>query len=189
MDKAKNASAWTEQGYTLFAEEGLDGIQIERLARILQLNKSGFYYYFGDMEVYCEEMLKLHDSKIDHFLRDAREVKTLDPDYLLLLIKYATMVMFQVQLTREKNKVSFYRASEAIDQKVDLVVKKMWGEFFGLQNNSDLSQRCHFIVRDMFYARVSFKNLNYPFLHTFTKDVKDAVIQLKRRQLTSDPHT
>ena len=183
MDKSKNASIWTEQGYTLFAEEGLDGIQIERLARILQLNKSGFYYYFGDMEVYCEEMLKLHDKKINDFLRDVAEVKNLDPDYLLLLIKNPTMVMFQVQLTREKNNPTFYRASEAIDEKVDLVVKKMWGEFLGLQDNPDLAQRCHFIVRDMFYTRVSFKNLNYSFLHTFTMDAKYLVTQLKQREL------
>ena len=31
MEKAKNLSVWTEVGYTLFAEEGMDGIQVERL--------------------------------------------------------------------------------------------------------------------------------------------------------------
>jgi AcrR family transcriptional regulator len=53
MEKAKNSSAWTEVGYALFAEEGLDGIQVERLARILKLNKSGFYHYFRDLDGYC----------------------------------------------------------------------------------------------------------------------------------------
>ena len=50
MEKHKNSSVWTEEGYRLFAKEGLDGIQVERLARILSLNKSGFYHYFGDLE-------------------------------------------------------------------------------------------------------------------------------------------
>ena len=64
MEKAKNLSVWTEAGYKLFAEEGLEGIQVERLARILQLNKSGFYHYFGDLDGYCEELIKLQKEKL-----------------------------------------------------------------------------------------------------------------------------
>ena len=60
MEKHKNSAAWTEVGYDLFAHEGLDGIQVERLARILQLNKSGFYHYFGDLEGFCMELFALH---------------------------------------------------------------------------------------------------------------------------------
>src|SRR5690348_16960665 len=115
MDKSKNVSAWTEQGYTLYAEEGLEGIQIERLARILQLNKSGFYY-FGDMEVYCTALLKLHDEKINNFLDEVSQIKCVDPEYLLLLINNPVMVMFQIQLTREKSNLKFYQASEGVDQ-------------------------------------------------------------------------
>ena len=64
MEKAKNSSVWTEVGYNLFAEEGIEGIQVERLARILQLNKSGFYHYFGDIDGYCEELINLHKKKL-----------------------------------------------------------------------------------------------------------------------------
>jgi len=183
MNKSKNASAWTEQGYALFAEEGRDGIQVERLARMLQLNKSGFYHYFGDMEVYGAEMLKLHDSKVDHFLRDVKAINSIDPEYLLLLIKHAPMVMFQVQLTRGANNPAFYHASEMVDQKVDLAVRRLWGDFFGLQRNSELAQRCHYVVRDMFYARMNAQRLTYEFLHNFVTATKRMVTQLKQQQL------
>jgi AcrR family transcriptional regulator len=89
VEKANNISLWMEQGYTLFAEEGLEGIHIERLARILHLNKSGFYHYFADLEGYYEGLIKLHDQKVSLFVHDVGQAKKLDPDYLLVLVKHA----------------------------------------------------------------------------------------------------
>ena len=88
MEKAKNSSIWTEAGYDLFAEEGIEGIQVERLARILNLNKSGFYHYFGDLDGYCDELIKLHERKADLYLADLAKVKSIDPDYLMVLVKH-----------------------------------------------------------------------------------------------------
>ena len=105
MEKAKNLSVWTEVGYNLFAEEGLDGIQVERLARILQLNKSGFYHYFGDLDGYCEELIKVHKRKTDLYLEDVATVKSIDPDFLMLLVKYKVPVMFQLQLLRTEQSI------------------------------------------------------------------------------------
>ena len=79
---------WTEEGYCLFAKEGLYGIQVERLARILSLNKSGFYHYFGDLEGFCSALVQLHKKKVGEFLQEVAVTKKLDPDYLHLLIKY-----------------------------------------------------------------------------------------------------
>src|SRR5690349_6085614 len=102
MSKIKNSLAWVEGGYNQFALEGLDGLHIEPLARKLVLNKSGFYHYFGDLEGFSSELLHLHESKVTQFLQEIKETKTLDPDYLNLLVKYSTTVMFQTQLMRTK---------------------------------------------------------------------------------------
>lgn len=178
MDKAKNASVWTEQGYSLFAGEGLDGIQVERLARILQLNKSGFYHYFGDLEGYCEEIVKLHHDKVDHFLEDVGKVNKVDPDYLLVLVKHATTVMVQVQCTRHKHCQSLYQASEVVDRKLNSAVQELWSDYLDVTNNPDLVIRYFSLVRDMFYTRISFENLNYPFLHNMAAESRQLVAQL-----------
>ena len=177
MDKARNASVWTEQGYSLFAEEGLDGIQIERLARILQLNKSGFYHYFGDLEGYCEEIVKLHHRKVDYFLQDVGKVNRVDPDYLLVLVKHAPTVMAQVQCTRHKHSQSFYQASEVVDRKLNSAIQQLWSDYLGV-TNPDLVVRYFSIIRDMFYTRISFKNLNYPFLYNMATEARQLVAQL-----------
>ena len=185
MEKLRNLSLWTEEGYHLFAREGLEGLQIERLARILQLNKSGFYHYFGDLEGYCMELTKLHHQKVKIFLEDTRQLKTLDPDYLLLLIEHTTTVMFQVQLTRTKDRYSFYNTSELVDLKVNAAVEQLWNDFLGHRHSADLAIRYYYIVRDMFYTRVSFQNFTYAFLHDLVTDAKVLIDQITQRRLQS----
>jgi AcrR family transcriptional regulator len=172
MEKHKNSAMWTEVGYGLFAHEGWQHIQVERLARILQLNKSGFYHYFGDLEGFSLELMNMHKARINVFLQEVRQIKNLDPDYLLLLSKHAATVMFHVQLTRHRGHTSFYEVSEKIDQWIDLGVRQLWLDFIGIHSNTGLAMRYYHIVRDMFYTRASFQNLNYTFLHNLIGDAK-----------------
>ncbi|WP_169725025.1 TetR/AcrR family transcriptional regulator [Algoriphagus terrigena] len=173
---------WLEAGYELFANEGRQGIQIERLARIIQLNKSGFYHYFSDLESFCGELVKLHEEKVDQFLLAISKITKLDPDYLLLLVENASMVMFQVQLVRDKGNRSFYQASQLIDQKINSALSQIWGDFLELDADADLTLRYYTIVRDMFYVRVSFQNLDYQFLHNIAADAKKLVAQMRLHQ-------
>ncbi|HEX6223515.1 MAG TPA: TetR/AcrR family transcriptional regulator [Chryseolinea sp.] len=172
MEKNRNLSAWTEAGYELFAHEGLDGLQVERLARILQLNKSGFYHYFGDLEGFCAQLLNLHKKKVNVFVEGLTEITTLDPGYLFHLINHAATVMFQVQLVRNPNNNFLYAASEMADEKVNAAIRALWCEYFNLPVDTELGIRYYMIVRDVFYTRVSFQNLNYTFLHNLITDVK-----------------
>jgi len=180
MEKNKNGSLWLEQGYILFAEEGLDGIQVERLARILQLNKSGFYHYFGDLEGYCIELIGLHEKKVNQLIKCISELSDFDPGYLNLLIANPATVMFQVQLTRNKHGFSFYKASELADQRISNAIAALWSDYLGMGSNEALALRYYHFVRDMFYTRVSFDNLNYMFLHNLISESRQLLIEIPR---------
>jgi AcrR family transcriptional regulator len=179
MEKLKNSLAWTEAGYTLFAHEGWQRIQVERLARILQLNKSGFYHYFGDLEGFSMELIDMHKRNINIFLQEVRQIKNLDPDYLLLLSKHATTIMFQVQLTRYRGHIPFYEVSEKVDQWIDLGVRELWIDFVNIPTNAALAMRYYYIVRDMLYTRVTFQNLNYAFLHALIMDAVNIMRKIR----------
>jgi len=181
MEKAKNLAVWTDVGYTLFAQEGLEGIQVERLARILQLNKSGFYHYFGDLDGYCEELIRLHKRKADLFLADVAKVKSIDPDYLMALVQHRVPCMFHLQLIRSKDNLLFYKTAEQIDQQEDVLISELWSDYLGIHDHPALAIRYFNIVRDMLYARISFKNFDYHTLHTLMTEAK-AVMQ----QMTDD---
>jgi AcrR family transcriptional regulator len=185
MEKAKNLSVWTEVGYTLFAEEGLDGVQVERLARILQLNKSGFYHYFGDLDGYCEELLKSHKQKTDLYLEEVASLKSIDPDFLMLLVKYRVPIMFQQQLLRTENP-TFHKVAEMVDQQEEVILRDRWADYLGIPRNPSLAIRYYSIVRDMFYTRVNLKNLEYPFLHKHMVEAKAVMQQMTAKELETD---
>ena len=178
MEKAKNSSIWTEAGYDLFAEEGIEGIQVERLARILNLNKSGFYHYFGDLDGYCEELIKLHKRKADVYLADVANVKSIDPDYLMVLVQHKVPCMFHLQLIRSTGNLLFYKTAEQIDQQEDVLVGEMWSDYLGIHDHPMLAIRYFNIVRDMLYARVSFKNFDYHLLRKLVAEAKAVMQQM-----------
>jgi AcrR family transcriptional regulator len=178
MDKARNSDSWLEEGYKLFAEEGLEGIQIERLARILQLNKSGFYHYFGDLDGFYSELITLHQKKAHEFLHELRRIKSIDPDYFQLVVMNKVAVMFQTQLLRNPDNKLFYSVADSIDKKEGVVLIDLWSEYLGIQDNPDLAIRYFAIVRDMCYARMSFKDLSVDFLSGLFTEAKVVMRQI-----------
>lgn len=165
MKKTRNSSVWTEEGYSLFAKEGLEGIQVERLARILGLSKSGFYHYFGDLDGYCEELIGLQKRKAELYLQDVAEVKSIDPEYLHVVVKHKIPVMFHIHLLRSQNNPSFYRTAQVIDEREDFLLRDLGSDYLGIHEHPDLALKYFNIVRDKFYARMSHQNMNYPFPH------------------------
>ena len=178
MDKAQKTSVWTEVGYNIFAEEGLDGIQVERLARILQFNKSGFYHYFGDLEIFVEELLKVHYTKASLYFEEVRNIKSIDPEFLCLLIKHRNSLMFQQQLIRSPVSSPFYKAGKKLDGLTDILLRDLWSDYLGLNEDPDIAVRYLDIVRDMFYARITFQDFNYPFLRNLVTEAKVVMQQI-----------
>lgn len=186
MGKARNSTLWTEEGYNLFAHEGSEGLHIEKIARKLQLNKSAFYHYFGDLDGFCMELIQMHHNKADLFLQEIRSLQSIDPEYLLLLVKHTPTVMFQVQTTRNQKNYLFYDASRSVDRKVNLAVGGLWRKFLGANSSIELTDQYYNIIRDKFYTRVTFQNLNYQFLHDLVSEAKEILDQLKRQGSTPE---
>jgi AcrR family transcriptional regulator len=178
MRKTNNAAIWIEEGYKLFAHEGLEGIQIERLARILSLNKSGFYHYFGNLESFYDELLKLHERKAVFFLEDIREIKTIDPEYLQVVVKHKIPILFHIKLIRSKPESAFYKVAEKIDQQEDLILRDVWTEYIGFHDQPDLAMRYFNIIRDMFYTRMNSDNVDFPFLQSLVVEAKAVMQQI-----------
>lgn len=177
MGKQNGLAPWVEAGYDLFALEGMNGIQVERLARILQRNKSGFYHYFGDMESYSSDLLKLHKRKADAFFIELQSVRSIDPDYLNLIVKYKTSILFQIQCYRSGN-AALISVAEKINLQEEQNLRGLWAQYIGFDHNPELANRFFVIIRDMFHGRVNSQNFDYSFLLTIATEAKSLVQQI-----------
>jgi len=184
MPKEKTSTKWIETGYELFAREGPEGILIEKIARSLGLNKSSFYHFFGTLEIFYEQLMQYHYNKIDLALKEGQLALGLDPDYLNNVVKHKVSFMVQVQLTRHKNIPLFSKAYLHVNQKIDQSVILLWNKYLGVFDNDNLSLLCLGFVRDAFYARVSFENFDYYFLHGLATEAKRVVDEITQGRIS-----
>ena len=185
MSEPNALRKWIETGYELFAEEGPEGIQVERLARILNLNKSGFYHYFGDMESFSKELIKHHYQEFDRFLQDAAGCVNVDPAYAMVLLKHKVAVMAQMHLVRNKSNPMFYGAHKELDDKVGRVVLRIWEDHIGIHNNPELVFQYFGIIRDMFYSRITWETYTYDYLHELAEESRDIVSKINSEKENS----
>lgn len=173
MKKNNHRQAWITTGYNLFAEEGHEGIQIERLARITGLNKSGFYHYFGDLHEYLKALVKEHDLLVDEFVDQVSDLESYDPGFLDLMLRYKYLCFFHVQLVRNRHVKIFIEAHDRNNLKIDPLVIPLFSNEIGLP--LEVAIPYYEAMRDTFLTRVDNRTMNYKFLHDLMDQFKTMV--------------
>jgi AcrR family transcriptional regulator len=180
MNISNSYKIWIEAGYNQFAIAGLEGIQVERLARITNLNKSGFYHYFGNRETFLEQLMKHHYSVAITLTNELHQLQQIDPDLFNVLIKYRTPVIAHMQLVRNRHHTLLYEHYQKVNKLVDLVITPSWASYLGMPDNLALAHRYFEQARDAFYSRISFENMNEVFLREFFQEAKMLVTEIQR---------
>ena len=172
MGEPVSQKKWIAAGYELFAQGGPDAIVVEKLARILSLNKSGFYHHFIDREIFIEALLEEHLERIDVYNQQILNCKDFDPGFLNVLLQNKIIVLFQWQLLRNKHLPKLF---DCLTLVVDITNKStlpLWAEFIEIPHRPTLALQFFDMLRDTFFARVTLADFNYQFLHELALDTK-----------------
>jgi AcrR family transcriptional regulator len=169
---SKRMIPWLEVGYDLFINKGQFAINVELLARGLGRNKSAFYHFFGNRETYMEFLIKYHSMKADSFVDDIKAIHQFDPEYLHLLIKHHQVVLFNSQLIKNSHDKLCAHTLQEINLQLDEYILPVWSKYAGLEHDLDLSKRCHTIIRDYMYIKITPELLNYTFLSELALEAK-----------------
>ncbi len=175
MSKNNSEHTWIEAGYEQFAAEGLEGIQVERLARITALNKSGYYHYFGERDTFLEKLMEHHLHLGITYTNELKQIKQFDPEYLELLIKYKTPLMFTSQLVRNRHDQLLVSTHQKINEMVDPVLSKLFADFIGHKDHLEFSTKYYNQVRYMFHAQITPERMNYTFLRDFMYEAREVI--------------
>jgi AcrR family transcriptional regulator len=175
MSKNNSEHTWIEAGYEQFAAEGLEGIQVERLARITALNKSGYYHYFGERDTFLEKLMEHHLHLGITYTNELKQIQQFDPEYLELLIKYKTPLMFTSQLVRNRHHHLLVRTHQQINEMVDPVLSKLFADFIGHKDHLEFSTKYYNQVRYMFHAQITPERMNYTFLRDFMYEAREVI--------------
>ena len=167
MSKLK-IEAWIKAGYKLLGKEGIEGIKVERLARILQLNKSGFYHYFGSMKVYVKSLIQYHVDMAKDIAPEIACCDNLDPDLLLLMIKHKGFFLVESQLLLKSKQAYFSAEADEASKIINKELLPLWRKDTQLPEDSAVALSYLNIILHFFYARINSDNLSYQYLHSLT---------------------
>jgi AcrR family transcriptional regulator len=175
MSKINSEHTWIEAGYNQFAAEGLEGIQVERLARITGLNKSGYYHYFGERDTFLEKLMEHHLQLAITYTNELKQIQQFDPEYIEVLIRYAKNLMFDSQLVRNRHDQLLVKTHQQINEMIDPVLSKLFADFIGHKDHLEFSTKYYNQVRYMFHAQITPERMNYPFLRDFLYEARDVI--------------
>lgn len=179
---------WIDVGYQQFAKEGLDGILVERLARNLNLNKSGFYYYFGDRDFYLDQLLKFHLGQCEGVASEMSRMSQFDPDFFHLIIKHKSAIMVQMQLQRFRHHDLCNAYYNLVNQLVDREIVPVWSAFMGIHHDPALALQFFSLTRDLFYSRITPENITHDFIRKIIYEVKEVAQSLLEKDIKVNLH-
>lgn len=175
MKKTNSRDHWLNAGYELFAEEGPQGIQVERLARILDLNKSGFYHYFGEIENFLEAWMDIHHRHAVALRDEMNRVQQVDPEFIQALVNFKTSIMFHYQLVRNKHVKLLKDTYEHVNELIDPVNVRLFADFIGFKDRATFAAKYYGQVRDMFYIQINRERMNFDFIRKFLYEARDVI--------------
>jgi AcrR family transcriptional regulator len=152
---------WIEAGYELFSVNGPDGVQVEKLARMLDLNKSGFYHHFGDREGLFTFIVQHHSRMNEQFYNGISAANSFSPGFLNLVIKYRTAVLVQMQLRKHSDVPMFRDAFQAAKKRNTPLILPLWEDYLKISGNPALSKELYTIFQDVFFMRIANEDLTF----------------------------
>jgi AcrR family transcriptional regulator len=169
---------WIKAGYKLFAENGINGLKVELVAKEVGISKSSFYHHFTDMELFIDRLLEHHINQYKIISKREYECKSLNPDLIKIFIEFKTDLLFNRQLRVNRNDKRFAGCLK----KTDLIVGPSIMRVLKKELDPDLSQKLFDklfpLVREAFYLQIDINALNEEWLPAYFSSVKDIVIGL-----------
>ncbi|HWA35116.1 MAG TPA: TetR/AcrR family transcriptional regulator [Cyclobacteriaceae bacterium] len=168
--RTPKSEKWLEAAYELFAKEGAFGIQVERLARILNLNKSAYYHYFGSADQFMVELISYHKKNCLQLAQETSLCRNFERDFLRCVVKYKVCILFQGQLLRCAEHSSFNQAYRDGKVIMNTAILPLWCKFIQWEHDAAGALEFFNMILNSFYAGAHYENVTYRSLLHFMHD-------------------
>lgn len=177
QNKPNIKNPWIVSGYEIFGLEGPKGLLIERLARKVGKSKSSFYHHFSEIEIFMEELLAYHLKRAEIIRTEEKKCKRMIPDLLDLLISNKTALLFNRQLRINRERPQFQKCYEEASQASASLIIKIWSDYLGIDPTLRINQLLLELAIENFYLHITNDNLNYEWLESYIKSLKNRIKQ------------
>lgn len=100
----------------MFALNGMNGLQVEPIAKIVGKSKSSFYHLFADTEIYLDELLTYHISQVKLMCEKEGKAKNFNPDIIHIFLEHKIDILFNKQLRINHQNTQFRKVLNKTDE-------------------------------------------------------------------------
>jgi AcrR family transcriptional regulator len=178
---------WLSIGYQHFALYGPDQMSINQISKEINASRTSFYHHFGDIEIFVEDLLRMHLIAIEKFI-DAGKVrcKQLYPDLFDLLTEYPTELKFNIQLFHNRNNPTFnflfYKGYEIVAHA--FVLKLFKDQFSFSKSDKDIFE-LWLTLGETWYSRITPNDLSSSTLLQHSQEIMQSILKFVESDLYS----
>jgi AcrR family transcriptional regulator len=176
---------WLETGYLHFAESGPGNLSINKLSKDLGVSRASFYHYFGDIDVFIDELLTMHWKIALDFNRQGKaECKRLFPDLYNILAKHPVPLKFSIQLFRHRNTPAYnFLFIKTYESSAKSFILKLFSREYKLVQPESELLKLWLTVGETWYSRLNLEDLSATTLQKNAEEIFNTVVKFARSQL------
>jgi len=170
--ESKITMPWLEVGYTIFSNEGPQGLKIEALAREVGKSKSSFYHCFADLDIFIDELLCFHVVKSTEIFNRVKLCENVVPDVFEVLFEYKEDAFFNRQLRINRHIKSYKLCFEKAHKPIEDALLEVWPEAIGLENKPHLARMILNLTVENFYLRLTDETFTEQGLNNYLDEIR-----------------
>ena len=176
---------WLETGYRHFAEYGPEKLSINKLSKELNSSRASFYHYFGDIDVFIDELRAMHWGIALEFNKRGRsECKQFFPDLYVLLAEHPVPLKFSIQLFRHRNTPAYnYLFLKTYESSAKSFILKLFKKKYKLDQPENELLKLWLTVGETWYSRLTLEDLSAITLQENAEEILDTVVRFAGSQL------
>ena len=173
---------WIKTGYGLVAQHGFNNLNIESIAREMKKNKSSFYHYFGELDIFTSELLSYHVERSEDFSRRVGECESIQPSLIHVFLDYKHDLFFHKQLRIHRSNKEFQLCFERAFANYEAAFMDNWVDFLGLQKQPHLAKTFLNLMVENFMLKITQDSYSYDWINTYLEEASAMI-----KQLNTDP--
>lgn len=154
-------------------------MKVERLAREVGKNKSSFYHYFADLEVFTNHLLRYHLEQAKILARKEAECQSLE-ELIEIIIAHKDDLLFNRQLQVHQSIRHFAECSEQTNKLTIPGFIKIWSQILGLTDQTELAASFLKLSMGNFFLQITDENLNPTWLNQYFQQLLEMVTAFKK---------
>jgi AcrR family transcriptional regulator len=154
-----NRQKWITTGYDLFSEIGPEALNVEKLSNIVGLNRSSFYHYFGDMELFETALLKYHMGCYENFGEIIKGYEKFEQLFTDQVYDHKVSLAFQRQLMINQGISRYKQCHDDSRKYTEQKTFELWSVFSKIKEETSAEWILFRALRDYYFVNHGQNNI------------------------------